>query len=70
MKPRIKSMIWNKRKKKTQPNRTTRRKNTKKPKDSVSSLWDNFKCSNLRIIGVPEGEEMEQEIGNLFEKKS
>ena len=30
--------------------------------------WDNFKCSNIRIIGVPEGEEEEQEIENLFEK--
>ena len=27
----------------------------------------NFKCSNLWIIGVPEGEEEEQEIENLFE---
>ena len=28
-----------------------------------------FKCSNIRIIGVPEGEEEEQEIENLFEQK-
>ena len=33
----------------------------------MSSLWDNFKRSNICIIGVPEGEEKEQEIGNLFE---
>ena len=39
-----------------------------KNKDSVSSLYDNFKHSNICIIGVPEGEEKEQEIGNLFEK--
>ena len=39
-----------------------------KTEDSVSSLWDNSKCSNICIIGVPEGEEKEQEIGNLFEK--
>ena len=32
------------------------------------NLQDNFKCSNIRIIGVPEGEEQEQEIENLFEK--
>ena len=31
-------------------------------------LWDNFKCSNIWIIGVPEGEEEEQEVENLFEK--
>ena len=38
-------------------------------KDSVSSLWDNFKGPKICIIGVPEGEEKEQELGNLFEKK-
>ena len=43
-------------------------KRTPKNEGSVSSLWDNFKCSNICIIGVPEGEEKEQEIGNLFEK--
>ena len=30
--------------------------------------WDNFKHSNIQIIGVPEGEEEEQEIENLFEQ--
>ena len=39
-----------------------------KNEESVSSLWDSFKCSNIHIIGVPEGEEKEQEIGNLSEK--
>ena len=29
---------------------------------------DNFKRSDIHIIGVPEGEEQEQEIGNLLEK--
>ena len=32
------------------------------------SVWDNFKRSSIHIIWVPEGEEKEQEIGNLFEK--
>ena len=32
------------------------------------NLWDNFKSANIWIIGVPEGEEEEQEIENLFEK--
>ena len=32
------------------------------------NLQDNFKHSNIQIIGVPEGEEEEQEIENLFEK--
>ena len=30
--------------------------------------WDNFKCSNIGIIGVPEGEEEEQKLENLFEQ--
>ena len=34
----------------------------------MRSLWDNFKHTNILIIGVPEGEEKEQEIGNLSEK--
>ena len=35
---------------------------------SVSSLWDNFKRSNIWVLRVPEGEEVEQEIETLFEK--
>ena len=35
---------------------------------SLTNLWDNLKCSNIRMIGVPEGEEEEQEIENLFEQ--
>ena len=34
----------------------------------LRNLRDNFKCSNIWIIGMPEGEEEEQEIENLFEK--
>ena len=45
-----------------------KKKNPKKSEDGTSSLWDNFKKSNICIIEVPEGEEKEQEIGNLFEK--
>ena len=38
-----------------------------KNEERLRSLQDNFKHSNIRIIGVPEGEEEEQEIENLFE---
>ena len=31
-------------------------------------MWDNSKHSNIQIIGVPEGEEQQQEIENLFEQ--
>ena len=34
----------------------------------LRNLQDNSKRSNIRIIGVPEGEEEEQEIENLLEK--
>ena len=40
---------------------------TPKNEETLRILWDNLKCSNIRVIGVPEGEEEEQEIENLFE---
>ena len=36
-----------------------------KNEDRLRNLWDNFKHSNIQIIGVPEGEEQEQEIENF-----
>ena len=39
-----------------------------KNEERLRNLQDIFKCSNIRIIGVPEGEEEEQEIDNWFEK--
>ena len=68
MKPRTKSMIWNTRKQKATSQNNKKKKESKKYEDSISSLWDNFKRSTSHIIGVPEGEEKEQEIGNLLEK--
>ena len=35
--------------------------------ERLRNLWDNFKCSNIQITGVLEGEDEEQEIENLFE---
>ena len=35
--------------------------------ERLRNLQGNFKCSNIWIIGVPKGEEEEQEIENLFE---
>ena len=66
MKPRIKSMTQNIRKKKT-ITQNNKKKKIQENEDSISSLWDNFKRSSICITGVPEGEEKEQEIGNLFE---
>ena len=39
-----------------------------KKEERLRDLWDNFKYSNIRIIGVPEGEEEEQKIESLLEQ--
>ena len=41
-----------------------------KNEERLRKLQDNFKHSNIYIIGVPEGEEEEQEIENLLEKNN
>ena len=38
-----------------------------KNEERLRNPQDNFKHSNILIIGVPEGEEEEQEMENLFE---
>ena len=39
-----------------------------KSEERLRNLWDNFKRSNIQIIGVPEGEEQEQEIETYLNK--
>ena len=39
-----------------------------KNKDGIRSLWGISRLTNIWIIGMPEGEEEEQDIENLFEK--
>ena len=34
-----------------------REKRLKTNEESLRELWDNVKCTNIHIIGVPEGEE-------------
>ena len=41
----------------------------KKNDDSINSLWDNCKKSNICLRGVPEGAEKVHEIGHPFEKR-
>ena len=65
MKSRIKSVIW---KVRTQKTTIREGKKIQKNEDSINSLWDNFKRSNICLIRVSKGEEKEQEIGNLSEK--
>ena len=40
----------------------------KKSEEKLRKLWDNFKCSNIQFIRMPEREEEEEEIENLFEQ--
>ena len=36
------------------------KKRLKTNEESLRELWDNVKCTNIRVIGVPEGEEREE----------
>ena len=40
----------------------------KRNEDSLIDLWDNIKCTNIHIIGVPEGEEREKGPEKIFEE--
>ena len=39
----------------------------KRIEDSLRDLWDNTKCTNIRIIGVPEEEEKKKRTEKIFE---
>ena len=43
-------------------------KRLRKNEEAIREMRDNMKRNNIRIIGIPEGEEEEQWIENLFEK--
>uniref|UniRef100_A0A8C9C1G8 L1 transposable element RRM domain-containing protein n=1 Tax=Phocoena sinus TaxID=42100 RepID=A0A8C9C1G8_PHOSS len=43
-------------------------KSMKRNEDSLRDLWDNIKCKNICIIGVPEGEEREKRPEKIFEE--
>ena len=45
-----------------------RKKRLKKNEEGLRELQNNMKRNNICIIGIPEGEEEEQGIENLFEK--
>ena len=40
----------------------------KRTEDSLRHFWDNIKCINIRIIGVPEEEEKKKEYEKNFEE--
>ena len=43
-------------------------KRMKKIEDYLRDLWDNTKCTNIRIIGVPEEEEKKKGSEKIFEE--
>ena len=45
-----------------------KKQKVKKNEERIRNFQDNFKCSNIQIIGVPEGKVEEQKTEDLFEK--
>ena len=43
-------------------------KRMKRNEDILRDLWDNIKHTNIRMIGVPEGEEREKEPEKILEE--
>ena len=46
-------------------NKVKRMKNTE---ESLRDFWDNIKCTNIQIIGVPEEEEKKKGYEKIFEE--
>ena len=40
----------------------------KRTEDSLRDLWDNIKCTNIRVIGVPEEEGKKKGYEKTFEE--
>ena len=40
----------------------------KRAEDSLRDLWDNIKCTNIRMIGVPEEKEKKKGYEKIFEE--
>ena len=43
-------------------------KRIKRTEDSLREHWDNIKCTNIRIIGIPEEEEKKKGYEKIFEE--
>ena len=53
---------------KNNQNGQEKEKRLRKNEEGLREMRDNMKWNNIHIIGIPEGEEEEQAIENLFEK--
>ena len=63
----LKSTVWTRRKKETSNQKRMKKQEFKKMRRGLGTSRT-FKHSNILIIGVPEGEQGEQQIENLFEQ--
>ena len=45
-----------------------KKKRIKRNENNLRDLWDNVKCPNIRITGVPEEEDKRKRHKNIFEK--
>ena len=45
-------------------------KRTKRTEDSLRDLWDNIKCTNIRIIGITEEEGKKKEHKKILKDYS
>ena len=43
-------------------------KRIKRNEDNIRDLWDNVKCSNIRIVGVPEEEDKKKDHEKILEE--
>ena len=43
-------------------------KRIKTNEDNLRDLWDNVRCPNIRIIGVPEEEDKKKNHGKILEE--
>ena len=43
-------------------------KRMKRTEDSLRNIWENIKCTNIQIIGVPEEEEKKKGHKKIFEE--
>ena len=47
---------------------TKKEKGIKRNEDNLRDLWDNVKCPNVRIIGVPEEKDKKKDHEKIFEE--
>ena len=66
--PELKTMVWSRRKKERFNQNRMKKQEFKKNEERLRNLWDSLKHPNIRIMRVPEGEEQQREIANLFEQ--